>query len=78
MDKIILTPEQKAVIEQHLNGQVGMFTATQQQMDILTPVIDKAKELMLELDAFDEMYESADGDLLGWYLLKWQEQQEER
>ena len=78
MSRIILTPEEKAVIQQHLNGQVGMFTATQQQMDILKPVINRAKELMLELDAFDEVFESIDGDLLGWYLRKWQEQQGEQ
>jgi hypothetical protein len=77
MEKIILTPEQVTAIQQHLDGQVGMFTATQHQMDVLKPVINRAKELMLELDAFDEVFESIDGDLLGWYLRKWQEQQKE-
>lgn len=75
MKKIEISAEERVTIQQHLDGEVGMFTATQHQMDVLKPVISGAKELLLELDAFDEMFDSADGDLLRWYLQKWQNQQ---
>ncbi len=74
MKKIEISAEERAVIQEHLDGKVGMFTATQHQMDVLSPVIDRAEELLLELNAFDEMFNSADGDLLRWYLQKWQNQ----
>ena len=70
MKEVIITPEEMAVIQDCLDGKFEMFTATQYQMDVLTPVLKRARELLAELDAVDEMFEAADGELLKWYVMK--------
>ena len=69
-EKIILTDEEKQVIENQLNGGVGYDPETEEEKRIMSAVIDKADALMRKLDAWDEL----DGDLIGWYYNKYKEQ----
>lgn len=69
-EKIILTDEERKVIEQQLNGEIEEWTATIEQQRILTKVINAARELMDKLDAYDELGD----DLIAWYYNKYKEQ----
>ena len=71
MEKIILTDEEIQVIEDQLAGKISTFEATEEQMDVLIKVIDKAETLMHELKA----YEESGDDLIQWYYDKYKAQQ---
>lgn len=43
MKKIEFTQEEKAVIQQQLNGEIEVWSATDEQQKHLTSVIDKAE-----------------------------------
>lgn len=75
MKTIVITQEQMEVIQQHLKGEFGMFTATEHQMKVLSGVIKEAEALMEELDAYDDLDDIEDGDMVRWYLNKYNEQQ---
>lgn len=68
MDKIILTPEQKAVIQEYLDGKIGAFNATEEQQRLMIQILDDAKKLMKELDAWDELGDN--WDMIRWYITK--------
>ena len=68
MEKIVLSEEEKVVIEMQLRGEIGTFTATPQQQDLLTGVINKAEALM------DETGEEPGDDLIAWYYEKYKAQ----
>lgn len=68
MDKIILTPEQKAVIQEYLDGKIGAFNATEEQQRLIIQILDDAKKLMKELDAWDELGDN--WDMIRWYITK--------
>lgn len=68
--KIILTDEEKKVIEQQLNGEIEEWSATEQQRRVLTKVINDANALMDESEA----YEESGDDLIEWYYNKYKEQ----
>lgn len=70
MKKIELTADEIKVIEQQLNGEIEVWSATDEQQEILTKVINDAEALMDELDAYDEL----DGDLIQWYYDKYKAQ----
>ena len=70
MKKIELTADEIKVIEQQLNGEIEVWSATDEQRRILTKVTDDAEALMDELDAYDEL----DGDLIQWYYDKYKAQ----
>lgn len=70
MAKIELTDAEIEVIKQQLNGEIEVFTATDEQRENLTKVIHKAEALLAELDAYDEL----DGDMIKWFWNKYQEQ----
>lgn len=70
MKKIELTADEIKVIEQQLNGEIEVWSATDEQRRILTKVTDDAEALMDELDAYDEL----DGDLIKWYYDKYKAQ----
>lgn len=72
MSKIVITPTQMEVIQEYLDGRIGMFNATPRQMEVMTEIIDKAKDLLDKLDAYDELGEN--WDLIRWYMAKYQEQ----
>lgn len=68
MEKIILTPEQKAVIQEYLDGKIGAFNATEEQQRLIIQILDDAKKLMKELDAWDELGDN--WDMIRWYITK--------
>lgn len=68
MEKIILTPEQKAVIQEYLDGKIGAFTATEEQQKLMIQILDDAKALMEKLDAWDELGDN--WDMVRWYITK--------
>ena len=68
--KIILTDEQKSVIEKQIKGEYNPLTASEEETNILRQVIRDAKNLVRELDAFDEVE-----SLTEWYFNKYKEQQ---
>lgn len=68
MDKIILTPEQKAVIQEYLDGKIGAFSATEEQQLLMIQILDDAKALMEKLDAWDELGDN--WDMVRWYITK--------
>lgn len=70
MKKIELTADEIKVIEQQLNGEIEVWSATDEQQEILTKVTNDAEALMDELDAYDEL----DGDLIQWYYDKYKSQ----
>ena len=74
MNKIELTAEEIQVIKQQLNGEIEVWNATDEQQKLLTGVLDKADELLDELDAYDELDEQFGGDLVKWYYAKYQAQ----
>ena len=69
--KIILTNEEKAVIEKQLKGELNAFFMEDREREIIDKVIDDANALMTELDAFDEIGD----DLVKWYYDKYKAQQ---
>lgn len=74
MKTIVITAEQMEVIQEYLDGKIGMFTATDHQMEIMSGVIEAATTLLDELDAYDELDEN--NDTIRWYLKKYNEQQD--
>lgn len=70
MAQIILTEEEKKVIEKHLKGELNAFFAEERERDVIDKVIDDAKQLMAELNAYDEL----DSSLVEWYYNKYKEQ----
>lgn len=74
MKTIIITQEQMEVINEYLDGKIGMFTATDHQMEVMSEVIEAATSLLEELDAYDELDEN--NDTIKWYLKKYTEQAE--
>ena len=69
--QIELSQEEIAVIEKQLKGGVGFEFEDEHEKEVMMGVIDKADELIHELDAFDEL----DGDLIAWYYQKYKAQQ---
>lgn len=74
MKTIVITQEQMEVIQEYLDGKIGMFTATDHQMEVMSGIIKSATALLEELDAYEELDE--DNDTIRWYLKKYNEQQE--
>lgn len=73
MKTIVITQEQMEVIQEYLDGEIGMFTATDHQMEVMSGVIEEATALLEELDAYDELDEN--NDTIRWYITKHNEQQ---
>ena len=70
MNKIELTAAEIQVIEKQINGEIEIFTATDEEKAILTKVTEQAEELLDELEAYDEL----DGDLIAWFYGKYKAQ----
>lgn len=75
MKKIELSESEKKLIEKHLSGKFNTFCATDEELVTMNDLIEKATDLQFELDAFDECMGDGDGDLLAWYLKKFNEQE---
>lgn len=76
MKAIVLLADEIKVIDQQLKGEIEVWSATEEQQCLLTGVIDKANNLLDELDAYDEL-ENEGGDLIAWFYRKYQEQAKE-
>ena len=68
MDKIILRPEQREVIQEYLDGNIGAFSATEQQQLLMIEILDEATAVMKKLDAWDELGDN--WDMIRWYITK--------
>lgn len=69
--RIILTDEEKAIIEKQLNGEFSPFDATDEERQTMNNVIQSAEALCKELDAYDDIGDS----LLQWYYDKYKAQE---
>ena len=69
-----LTEKEIEVIHQQLNGEIEVYSATEEQQKLLMGVIDKANKLLDEEDAYDEL-EAQGNDLIDWYWKKYQAQE---
>lgn len=74
MGKIELSAAEIKVIKQQLNGQIEIWSATEEQKVLLMGVIDKADALMDELDASDDLDDYMEGGLIEWFYDKYKEQ----
>ena len=68
MEKIVLSEDEKVVIEMQLRGEIEIDTATEDQQQLLMGVIDKAEALM------DETGEDPGDDLIAWFYEKYKSQ----
>lgn len=76
MKKIELTDDEIKVIKQHLNGEIEVWSATEEQQRLLTKVIEDAEALQEEIDPdFEEQFALPDCDIVHWYYNKYNEQQ---
>ena len=75
MEKIILTAEEKALIEKHLAGQYNPFFATQVEQAMFNALIDKAEAYEEAVGGLDERMQEPNCDLLRWYYRKFNEQE---
>ncbi|MCL2074038.1 MAG: hypothetical protein FWH18_08960 [Marinilabiliaceae bacterium] len=66
--KIKLSQKEIEAINKYFNGEMETFSATHDQMRIFGPLLDKAKKLMLELNAANEI-----GHIIEWFWNKYQE-----
>lgn len=69
--KIILTEEEKTVIEKQLRGELNAFFMEDREREIIDKVIDDASALLRELDAYDEL----NGNLIRWYYDRYKAQE---
>ncbi|WP_289145082.1 hypothetical protein [uncultured Bacteroides sp.] len=76
MDKIELTDLQKQLIQKQLNEKYDPFMATEEEQEAFNDVIDKAEALSDELDAVDDYIDNYNGDMIAWFLAKYQEQEQ--
>lgn len=70
MKEIILSEKEIEVIQKQLNGQIEVYDVTEEEQEILSNVIDKAYDLMEELDAYEESGE----DVIKWFYEKYKNQ----
>ena len=68
MEKIVLSEDEKVVIEMQLRGEIEIDTATEDQQQLLMGVINKAEKLM------DETDEDPGDDLIAWFYEKYKAQ----
>ena len=66
-----LSADEIKAIKQQLNGEIEVWSATEEQQKHLTSVIDKAESLLDELDAYDEMGD----DMILWFWNKYKAQE---
>ena len=71
MKRIELTPEELAVITQQLDGEIEVWSATDEQQKHLTNVIDKAEA---RLEEYPDDYDFGD-DLIAWIWSEYQAQE---
>ena len=73
MKKIELTDLELRALQQDVKGEFSEVDATEEELRAMVSVINKADDLMRELDAYEEEWD----DLILWYWNKYLAQQEE-
>lgn len=73
MTRIELSDAEVNVIEQQLAGKIEVWSATDEEQTLLSCVIEKAENILDELDAYSEL-EKQGGDLIDWFNRKYKEQ----
>ena len=73
MKKIELTDLELRVLQQDVKGEFSDFDATEEELRAMVSMLNKADDLMRELDAYNELGDS----LILWYWNKYLAQQEE-
>lgn len=71
MNKITFSADEIQVIHQQLNGEIEVWSATDEQQKHLTSVIEKAEA---RLDEYPDDYDFGD-DLIAWIWREYQEQE---
>lgn len=71
MTKIELTDLQRSLIQKQLKGEYSPFFASKEEQKAYNEVIDKAEDLMHELNAYDELGDS----LIEWFYNKYKAQE---
>jgi hypothetical protein len=71
MKKIELTELELKVLQQDVNGEFSDFDATEEELRAMASVINKADDLMRELDDYDELGD----DLILWFWEKYLQQE---
>lgn len=71
MTKIELTDLQRLLIQKQLKGEYSPFFASEEEQKAYNEVIDKAEDLMHELNAYDELGDS----LIEWFYNKYKAQE---
>lgn len=71
MNKIAFSADEIQVIHQQLNGEIEVWSATDEQQKHLTSVIEKAEA---RLDEYPDDYDFGD-DLIAWIWREYQEQE---
>lgn len=74
MEKIILTEREIELINKYLRGEIEVYNATDEEQEVLGNIIDRADDLMEELDAYDAL-DDLEFDLLRWYLTMYENQE---
>lgn len=71
MKKIELTELEVKMLHKNLDGSYFAPDCTDEEIEAMHSVIDKADELMEELDAYDELENS----LMEWFFRKYEAQE---
>lgn len=74
--EIILTAEEKQLIEKHLAGDYNPFFATEVEQAMFNRLIDKAEAYEETVNGLDERMEEPNCDLLAWFYKKYNKQGE--
>lgn len=74
--KIELTENDIRLIEMNKRGEIGWKTS-KEDIEAICVLINKAKALLEELNAYDERKAYPDCSLLAWYYDKWLAQNEQ-
>lgn len=69
-----MTEREIELINKHLRGEIEVYNATDEEQEVLGNIIDRADDLMEELDAYDAL-DDLEFDLLRWYLTMYENQE---
>lgn len=69
-----MTEREIELINKHLRGEIEVYNATDEEQEVLGNIIDRADDLMEELDAYDAL-DDLEFDLLRWYLTMYESQE---
>lgn len=61
--KRVFDEKEQQVLKDYLEGKIGMFTATDEQMEVMSRIIEEAEDALTEDDDLQD-------DLIKWYLDK--------